>query len=96
MKAQPTLCCPTCGKPSTLYALRGVKPAKEDEAYRKRIRNLIARFELEGYDTYDEDLSVACALAQIMAVEGEKLHLHQLLDRHAERIIASSYLEVSA
>ena len=88
-------CCPTCGKRTTLYALRGVKPAKEDDAYHKRIRDLIARFQLEGYDTYELDLDVACAAAQIMAAEGEKPHLQQTLARHMERIIASQIMETA-
>ena len=88
-------CCPTCGKHTTLYALRGVKPAKEDAAYRKRIRDLIARFQLEGYSTYDYDLEVACACAVIMSYEGEKPHLQQILANHMERIIASQIMETA-
>lgn len=94
MKHTPCAC-PTCGKPTTLYALRGIEPAEESDAYRKRIKNLVARFELEGYDTYDRDVSVACAVAQIMAVGGEKPHLQQALSTHMERIIASQYLETA-
>lgn len=85
-------CCGTCGKPSTLYGLT-TKPLKESEAYRKRIRNLIVQFQLEGYDTRDRDLEVSCAVAQIMAVEGEKDHLKQILSVHMERIIAAGLLE---
>jgi len=84
--------CPTCGKPSTLYGMT-TKPLKEDEAYRKRIRNLIVQFELEGYTTYERDLSVACAVAQIMSVGGESDHMQQILSHHTERIIAGSLME---
>ena len=86
-------CCPTCGKSTTLYAWRNFPPQKESDAYRKRIRNLIAQFQLEGYDTYERDLSTACAVAQIMAAEGEKPHLQQILSLHMERIIAASLSE---
>ena len=85
--------CPTCGHHTTLYAFRNQKPQKESDAYRKRIRNLIAQFELEGYDTYDRDLGVSCAVAQIMAVEGAKAHLQAILATHMERLIAAQLLE---
>src|SRR5882757_1882497 len=82
-------CCSQCGKPTILYAFRGQKQPKEDEAYRLRVRNLIAEFELGGYDTYNEDMSTAIAVAEIMAVEGDKPHLQQLLTHHMERIAAA-------
>lgn len=87
------ICCPTCGKPTTLYMWRNLPPIKEDAAYRKRIRNLIAQFQMGGYDTYDRDLSVSVAVAQIMAVGGSKPHLELTLANHMERIIASQFLE---
>lgn len=87
-------CCPTCGRPSTLYGLRA-KPIKEDDAYRKRIRNLLARFQLEGYTTYDADRDTVCAVAQIMSVEGETEHMQTILRQHMERIIASGLLEAA-
>ena len=86
--------CGTCGKPSVLYGLTA-KPLKESEAYRMRIRNLIAQFQLEGYTTRDEDVSVSCAVAQIMAVEGESEHMMAILSVHMERIIASGLLETA-
>jgi uncharacterized protein with von Willebrand factor type A (vWA) domain len=94
-------CCPTCGKSTTLYAWRNFPPQKESDAYRKRIRNMVAQFQLEGYDTYERDLSTACAVAQLMAAEGQKPpreqrnidHLQQILDMHMERIIASQIAE---
>lgn len=89
-----TPCCPTCGKPSTLYGLRA-KPIKEDDAYRKRIRNLLARFQIEGYTTYEEDLDVAVAVVQIMSVEGESDHMQSILRQHMERIIAGGLLEAA-
>lgn len=88
--------CPTCGKPTTLYQWRDQKPVKESDAYRLRIRNLIAQFELEGYDTYDRDMGVACAVAQIMATTGSKPHLEAILAHHMERIIASQFLKETA
>jgi len=84
--------CPTCGKSTTLYLWRNLKPPTESEAYRLRIKNLIAEFELGGYDTYEQDRDVAIAIAQLMAVQGEKPHLQQLLSHHAERIAAASFL----
>lgn len=95
MKAgrQVVPCCPTCGKHTTLYAFRELKPQRESEAYRKRIRNLIAQFELDGYETYERDMGVSCAVAQIMAVEGTKPHLEALLATHMERITAAQFLE---
>lgn len=85
-------CCHTCGKPTTLYAFRGQKPPREDEAYRMRIKNLIAEFSIEGYDTYDRDTEVCIAMAKLMAVEGTKPHLEQLLSFHAERIAAACFI----
>lgn len=86
--------CHTCGKPTTLYAFRGAKPThthlKEKEAYRLRVMNLVAEFQLGGYATYEKDRDTACALATIMAVEGEKPHLARLLAFHMERITAAS------
>jgi hypothetical protein len=81
--------CPTCGKATTLYAWRNLPPIKGDEAYRLRIKNLVAEFELGGYDTYDRDVDVCVAVAQLMAVRGEQPHLVQLLSWHAERIAAA-------
>ena len=85
--------CPTCGRPTTLYAFREQKPQTETEAYRKRIKNLVAQFELEGYDTYDRDAEVACAVAQIMAVEGSQAHLENILRVHMERLTAAQLME---
>ena len=85
--------CPTCGRSTTLYAFRDQKVQRLSEAYKKRIQNLTARFELEGYTTYQRDLDVVTATAQIMSVEGEKPHLKQILDHHAERLVAWSYME---
>ena len=82
--------CPTCGRATTLYALRDVPQNRADWYYRKRIRNLVAQFQLEGYTTRDRDLEVCVAAAQIMAKEGESDHMHAILDRHAERLIAGS------
>lgn len=87
--------CPTCGKSTTLYAWRNLKPIKESDAYRKRIKNLVAQFQLEGYDTYERDTSTACAVAQIMAAEGEQPHLASILRTHMERIIAAQFLETA-
>lgn len=85
--------CPTCGKKTTLYAFRGQKQPKGDEAYRLRIRDLVAEFQMGGYDTYERDADVAVAVAEIMAVEGEKPHLQRLLAHHMERITAASLME---
>jgi hypothetical protein len=85
-----TPCCPCCGKPTTLYAFRGQPWPKEDEAYRLRIKNLAAEFQMGGYNTYDRDVSVAVAVAQLMVVEGTKPHLERLLAFHVERIAAGS------
>jgi hypothetical protein len=86
--------CPTCGKPTTLYAWRDAKPTRtplaEKEAYRRRVMNLVAEFQLGGYTTYEKDTDTACALATIMAAEGEKPHLQRLLAFHMERIAAAS------
>lgn len=87
-----TPCCPTCGKPTTLYAFRGQAWPKEDEAYRLRINNLVAEFKMGGYDTYEEDLAVSVAIAQIMATEGVKPHLERLLSFHMERIAGGGCL----
>ncbi len=96
MKQKPAPpCCPTCGKSTTLYALRDVKQPKADEAYRMRIRNLVARFQLEGYDTGERDLSVACATAKIMAAQGHSDHMQRILDNHMERIIAAQIMETA-
>lgn len=88
-------CCPTCGKPTTLYSFGGIKPLREDAAYRKRIRNLIAQFQIGGYNTYEQDLSVSCAVAQMMAVGGAQPHLQQILSTHMERIVASQLMETA-
>lgn len=85
--------CPTCGRATTLYALMGVPQKRADWYYRKRIRNLVAQFQLEGYTTRDRDLEVCCAVARIMAKEGESDHMHAILDRHAERLIAGSMVD---
>lgn len=86
--------CPTCGKPTTLYALRDTKQPRqsltEKEAYRRRVMNLVAEFQLGGYDTYEKDTDVACALAQLMSVNGDKPHLQRMLAFHMERIAAAS------
>ena len=94
MKPTPP-CCPTCGKRTILYAFRGQKQPPESASYRARIKDLIAEFQLDGYKTREEDISVACAVAQIMAVEGEQPHLQRILAHHAERVIASGFLGVS-
>lgn len=91
-KPNPHPHCPTCGHHTTLYQWRDLKPIKEDKAYRLRIKNLVAEFQLGGYDTGEEDFEVACAVAQIMAVEGENPHLQRLLAYHMERIAASALL----
>lgn len=96
MNAEPACACPTCGKPTILYAFRDSKPQRQSEAYRKRIRNLIALFELEGYATYDEDLATACAVSQIMAVEGQSDHMNLILRTHMERIAAADIAGVLA
>ena len=88
-------CCPTCGKHTTLYSFGETTPLKDKEAYRKRLKNLIATFELEGYHTYEEDLDTACAVAQIMSVQGESDHMHRILSHHMERITASTFLETA-
>lgn len=93
MKRQTVFSCPTCGRHTTLYALRNQKPQKESDAYRKRIKNLVAQFELEGYDTYETDLSIACSVAQIMSVEGESEHMQRLLAHHMERLTAAQFME---
>lgn len=85
------VCCHVCGKPTTLYGLRA-KPMKEDDAYRKRIRDLATRFELEGYATREQDEKTAIACAEIMGIEGETPHMQQLLARHMERLIASQFV----
>jgi hypothetical protein len=86
--------CETCGKPTTLYAFRGTKQPRatqdEKDAYRKRVMNLVAEFQLGGYATYQTDQDTACAVATIMANEGDKPHLQRLLAFHMERIAAAS------
>jgi hypothetical protein len=89
-KPNPHPHCPTCGKATILYAWRDLKPIKEDEAYRLRIKNLVAEFQLGGYDTYEEDLDLSVAIAQIMSVAGESGHMQRLLAHHMERITAAS------
>lgn len=93
MKDASRCYCPTCGKPTILYAFRGVTPLKEDEAYRARIKNLIAQFQMEGYETYEKDRDVSVAISQMMVVRGEQPHLQKLLAHHMERVIAASFLE---
>jgi hypothetical protein len=89
-------CCPTCGKPSILYGLKA-KAKSEGDSYRLRIRDLISRFELEPYTTYERDLSVACAVTQLMAAaQGDKSHLERILAMHMERIIASQMVQDEA
>jgi hypothetical protein len=91
-----TPCCPTCGKPTTLYAWRNLPPQKESAAYRKRIKNLVAQFQLEGYDTYERDLAVAVACAQLRAIRADDTtHLESIIATHMERIIAAQYLETA-
>ena len=92
---QPACACPTCGRSTTLYAWRDQKPQRLSDAYRKRIRNLVAQFELEGYTTRERDLSVSCAVAQMMAVEGHKPHLEAILATHMERLTAAQFLETA-
>jgi len=92
------LCCPTCGKATSLYMWRDLTPPAQSEAYRKRIRNLIAQFQEEGYHTRGRDIDTAVAVAQLMASRQpheDVSHLQALLSRHMERIIASQYLETA-
>ena len=85
-----------CGRSTTLYAWRDQPGQKLSGAYKKRIQNLIARFQLEGYDTRERDADVVVSVAQIMVAEGPKDHLQQILDTHMERLVAASYLESHA
>jgi putative DNA primase/helicase len=82
--------------PKEWRAQQRARRAEEAFEYRGRIRNLIVLFANEGYSTYDRDVSVACAVARLMATEGRKAHLERLLGVHMERIIAGGLLERSS
>ena len=85
----------------TYYQQRDPKAMREAErqrrieeaaAYRQRIREWIKLFQIEGYNTRDEDTQVAAATSIIMAVDGEKPHLQRILKNHMERLAAADII----
>lgn len=67
------------------------REARELDESDARIHEWIRLFRVDGYTAEDRarDLAAACAVAQIMSVEGDRLNWKHLLATHMERTIAA-------